>query len=221
MELRVKKTRMPTIKPSATADNLYEETQDEKAQVSRSACQRNDFREPRLLHLPIPRKALNFVTWDIWFSLINSNLLMFQGFPDSSVGKKSTCNVGDPNLIPGSGKSAGEGIRYSLQYSWASLVAQLVKNLPAVQETWVWSLGWEDPLEKRKATHSSILAWRIPWIAKSWTRLSDFHFWCSNYLVFIAKTPVYLGSFPCLFGAVSQSYLRFSTKKNLTLDFHF
>ena len=45
----------------------------------------------------------------------------------------------------------------------ASLVAQLVKNLPAMQETWVWSLGWEDPLEKRKATHSSILAWRIPW----------------------------------------------------------
>ena len=48
---------------------------------------------------------------------------------------------------------------------WASLVVQLVKNLPAMQETWVWSLGWEDPLEKRKATHSSILAWRIPWTA--------------------------------------------------------
>ena len=46
---------------------------------------------------------------------------------------------------------------------WASLVAQLVKNLPAVQKTWVQSLGWEDPLEKEKATHSSILAWRIPW----------------------------------------------------------
>ena len=52
---------------------------------------------------------------------------------------------------------------YPLQYSWASLVAQLVKNLPAMQETWVQSLGWEDPLEKGKATHSSILAWRIPW----------------------------------------------------------
>ena len=47
--------------------------------------------------------------------------------------------------------------------SWASLVAQLVKNLPAVWETWVRSLGWEDPLEKGKTTHSSILAWRIPW----------------------------------------------------------
>ena len=63
----------------------------------------------------------------------------------------------------------------------ASLIAQLVKNLPAMQETWDRSLGWEDPLEKGKATHSSILAWRIPWttvhgITKSWTRLSDFHF---------------------------------------------
>ena len=52
---------------------------------------------------------------------------------------------------------------YPLQYCWASLVAQLVKNLPAVQETWIQPLGWEDPLEKVKAAHSSILAWRIPW----------------------------------------------------------
>ena len=66
-------------------------------------------------------------------------------------------------LIPGLGRSAGEGIVYPLQYSWASVVAQLVKNPPAMQETWVRSLGWEDPLEKGKATHSSILAWRIPW----------------------------------------------------------
>ena len=58
----------------------------------------------------------------------------------------------------------------------ASLVAHKVKNLPAVRETWVRSLGWEDPLEKRKATHSSILAWRIPWTIKSRTRLSNFHF---------------------------------------------
>ena len=60
-------------------------------------------------------------------------------------------------------------------------MAQLVKNLPAMWETWVRSLGWEDPLEKGKATHSSILAWRTPWtvvhgVAKSQTRLSDFHF---------------------------------------------
>ena len=52
---------------------------------------------------------------------------------------------------------------YPLQYSWASLVAQLVKNLPAMQETWVQTLGWEDPLEKGMATRSSVLAWRIPW----------------------------------------------------------
>ena len=85
------------------------------------------------------------------------------GFPDSLVGKESTCNPGDPGLIPGWGRSSGEGIGYPLQYSWASLVAQLGKNLPVMQETWVRSLGWEDPLEKGKATHSSILAWSIPW----------------------------------------------------------
>jgi len=85
------------------------------------------------------------------------------GFPDSSVGKESACNAGDPGSIPGSGRSPGEGIGYRLQYSWASLVAQVVKNPPAMQETWVRSLGWEDPLENRKATHSSILAWRISW----------------------------------------------------------
>ena len=64
---------------------------------------------------------------------------------------------------PGSGRAAGEGIGYPLQYSWACLVAQLVMNLPAEQKTWVQSLGWEDPLEKGKVTDSSILAWRIPW----------------------------------------------------------
>ena len=82
------------------------------------------------------------------------------GFPDSSVGKESACNAGDPSLIPGSGRSPGEGIGHPLQYSWASLVAQLVKNLPAMWETLVRSLGWEGPLEKEKATHSSILVWR-------------------------------------------------------------
>ena len=68
-----------------------------------------------------------------------------------AVGKESAYNAGDPGSIPGSGRSAGNGIGYPLQYSWASLVAQLVKNLPAMWETWVWSLGWEDPLEKGKA----------------------------------------------------------------------
>ena len=84
-------------------------------------------------------------------------------FPDSSVGKESACNAGDPSSIPGLGRSAGEGIDYPLQYSWASLVAQLVKNLPAMWETWIRSLGWEDLPQKGKATHSSILTWRIPW----------------------------------------------------------
>ena len=82
---------------------------------------------------------------------------MYIGFPNSSVGKGSACNAGDPSLIPGLGRSAGEGIGYPLQYSWASLVAQLVTNLPSMRETWVRSLGWKDPLEKGKATHSSIL----------------------------------------------------------------
>ena len=72
--------------------------------------------------------------------------------------KESTRNAGDPSLIPGLGRSAGEGIGYPVQYSWGSLVAQLVKNLPAMWETWVRSMGWKDPLEKGKAIHSSTLA---------------------------------------------------------------
>ena len=85
------------------------------------------------------------------------------GCPGSSAGKESACHAGDPGLIPELGRSPGEGISYPIQYSWVSLVAQMVKNLPAMRETWIQSLGWEDPLEKGKATHSSILAWRIPW----------------------------------------------------------
>ena len=61
---------------------------------------------------------------------------------------------------------------FAYDLTWATLIAQLVKNPPAMQETPVRFLGWEDPLEKGKATHSSIQAWRIPW---SWTQLSDFH----------------------------------------------
>ena len=89
--------------------------------------------------------------------------ITMRGIPGSSAGKESACNAGDPGLIPGSGRSTGEGVGYPLLYSWASLVAQLVKKPPAVWETWVRSLGWEDPLEKGMATHSSILAWRGPW----------------------------------------------------------
>ena len=79
------------------------------------------------------------------------------GFPDSSAGKESVCNAGDPSWIPGLGRSLGEGIDYPFQYSWTSLVAQLVKTPPAMWYTCVWSLGWEDPLVKGKATHSSFL----------------------------------------------------------------
>ena len=101
----------------------------------------------------------------------------FQGFADSSVGIESTWNAGDPGSIPGSGRSAGEVIGYPLQYCWASLVAQLVKNLPAMWEAWVRSLGWEDPLEKGMATHSSSLAWRIPWTVESMGSQNIGHDW--------------------------------------------
>ena len=110
--------------------------------------------------------------------------LIKTGYLGSSADKESTCNAGDPSLSPGSVRSPGEGIGYSLQYSWASLVAQMVKNPPAMRETWIQSLGWEGSLGEGMATHSGILAWRIPmergawWatvhgIAKSWTRLND------------------------------------------------
>ena len=75
-------------------------------------------------------------------------VLRNMGFPDSSVGKESVCNAEDQGLIPGSGRSAGEGIGYPVQYSWTSLVAQLVKNPPAMQKSLDQFLGREDPLEK-------------------------------------------------------------------------
>ena len=84
-------------------------------------------------------------------------------FPGSSAGKESACSAEGPGSIPGAGSSPGEGIGYPLQYSWASPVAQTVKNPPAMRATWVWSLGREDRLEEGMATHSSVLAWRIPW----------------------------------------------------------
>ena len=71
-----------------------------------------------------------------------------EGFPGSSAGKESACNAGDPGSISGLVRSPGEGVGYPLQYSWTSLVAQLVKNLCTMREIWVQSLGWEDPLGK-------------------------------------------------------------------------
>ena len=114
----------------------------------------------------------------------HTHTYIYMGFPDNSVGKEPACNAGDPGSIPGLGRFPGEGIGYPLQYSWSSLVAQVVKNLPATQETWVRSLAWEDPLEEGMAIYFSILAWRIPtdrgawWatvhgVPKSLTRLSD------------------------------------------------
>ena len=105
-----------------------------------------------------------------WFEILFLQLNVSLGFHDSSVGKESACNAGNPGLIPGSGRSTGEGIGYPLQYSWVSLVTKRVKNPSAMWETWVRSLGWKDPLEKGKATHSSILAWRIPWTMYLWGR---------------------------------------------------
>ena len=90
------------------------------------------------------------------------------GFPGGSCGKESNWNAGNPNQILGSGRSPGEGIGHPLQYSWVSLVAQMVKNLPAMWETWVWSLGWEDSLEKGTSPHFSILAWRISIDREAW-----------------------------------------------------
>ena len=88
--------------------------------------------------------------------------MLVLGFPGGSTGRESTCNAGDPSSIPGLRGPPGEGIGYPLQCSWASLMAQMLKNLPVKWETWIGSLSWEDPLEKGMATHSSILAWRIP-----------------------------------------------------------
>ena len=104
----------------------------------------------------------NFSPCGVTAGIVLIKQALIRGFPDSSVGKESACDAGDPGSNSGLGRSAGEGIGYPPQYSWASLVAQLVKNPPAMQETWVRSQGWEDPLEKEKATHSSILAQRIP-----------------------------------------------------------
>ena len=108
------------------------------------------------------------------------NLLL--GFPCSSPSKESACNAGDPSSIPGSGRSAREGIGYPLQYSWASLLAQLVKNPPSMQETWVWSLGWEDspgegngyPLQYSGLENSMDCIFYE--VTKSQTWPSNFHF---------------------------------------------
>ena len=112
-----------------------------------------------------------------WLSPLYPSL----GFPDSSVGKESACNAGDPGSIPGSGRSSREGISYPIQCSWISLVAQLIKNPPATSKTWVWSLGWEKSPEEGKGypLQYSCLENSMDCIAhgvaRSQTRLSHFH----------------------------------------------
>ena len=91
---------------------------------------------------------------------------LYVSFLGSSAGKESAFNGGDPSSIPGLGRFPGGGIGYPFQYSWASMVAQMIKNPSAMLETLVQSLGGEDPLEEGIATHSSILAWGIPWTEK-------------------------------------------------------
>ena len=108
--------------------------------------------------------------------------LIWVGFPDSSVGKESACNAGDHGSIPGSRRSTGEGIGYPLQYSWASLVAQLIKNPLAMWETRVGSLGWKIPWRrKREYTPQypgleNSMDCIVHRVSKSQMRLSDFHF---------------------------------------------
>ena len=134
---------------------------------------------------------INLIPWDSILSgsrRIKGNICIhfaeIRGFPSSSVGKESTCNAGDPGLISGLGRSGREGIGYPHQYSWASLVAQVVKNWPAMWDTWVQSLGWEDPPEKGKVYPLQYPCLENPtdrgaWLAtvhgvtKSQTRLSN------------------------------------------------
>ena len=118
------------------------------------------FLQNHRIHMKPLIECFSYLFLCIWLHLF---LYGSVGFSGSSAGKESACNAGDPGLIPETGTAPWEGISYPLQYSWASLMAQMVKNPPAMWETWVRSLGWEDPMEEGMATHSSILAWRVPW----------------------------------------------------------
>ena len=110
------------------------------------------------------------------------------GFTGGSAGKDSACNVGDLGWISGSGRSLGEGTGYPLQDCWASLVAQLVKNPPAVWETWVGSLGGKDPLEKEELPTPGFWPGEFhglysPWGRKEWDRTErHFHFQIWRYI---------------------------------------
>ena len=114
-------------------------------------------------------------------SLSSSEFSCSPGFFIASLiakfGKESACNAGDPSSIPGSGRSAGERIGYPLQYSGAFLVAQLVKNSPPMRETWVQSLGWEDPLEKGKAAAAAKSLQSCPTLCDIMDYTQSMEFW--------------------------------------------
>ena len=145
-----------------------------------------------------------------FFYMWISNCLGFHGSP---AGKESACSARDYSSIPGSGRSPGEGTVYLIWYSWASPVAQTVKNPPAMWETWVQPVGWEDSLEEGMATYSSILAWRIPidrgaWRVQSMRSQRVGHDWVTKpstahpvvLVIFIEDTilsPWELSWFPC------------------------
>ena len=140
-------------------------------------------------------------------------------FPVSSIGKESPAIQETPVGFVDQEDPLEKGIGYPLQYSWTSLVAQLVKNLHAVQEPWLWSLGWEDPQEKGKATHPSILAWRIPWTVYSPWDHKDFdtterfskivYIYIYIYIFFFFLSLPSPSSLPFLFSATSTFWLYF------------
>ena len=125
-------------------------------------------------------------------------ILLLVGFLHSSVGKESACNAGDPGSIPGSGRPTGEEKGYPLQYSWASLVAQLVKNPPAGWETWVQSLGLEITWRRERLLPLQYSGLEN---SQSQARLSDFHFHFGTFDVYRCIVVLIFRSVKCNFGS--------------------
>ena len=127
--------------------------------------------------------------WKFFFHLGNGICcwaFSILSFPGSSIGQESACNAGDPGLIPGSGRSSGEGIGFPLQFSWASLVAQMVKNPPANAGDLDSIPGWKDPLKKGKATTPVFCPGEFPGLYSPWGRKElDMTEWLSHSLYYI------------------------------------